>query len=61
MINIHKAVLYKTGIGYFERKGTIKDNKLKLNFKSGTMNVQNRTALPHTQQLGFCGRASHGL
>ena len=38
MINIHKAVLYKTGIGYFERKGNIKDNKLKLNFKSGTMN-----------------------
>ena len=38
MINIHKAVLYKTGIGYFERKGTVKDNKLKLNFKSGTMN-----------------------
>ncbi|NHI94282.1 MAG: hypothetical protein EAX96_17455 [Candidatus Lokiarchaeota archaeon] len=38
MINIHKAVLYKTGIGYFERKGTIKGNKLKLNFKSGTMN-----------------------
>jgi len=38
MIKIDKAVLYKTGIGYFERKGKITDNKLKLNFKSGTMN-----------------------
>ena len=37
-MKIHKAVLYKTGIGYFERKGLIKDNILKLNFKSESMN-----------------------
>ena len=35
---IKDIVLYKTGIGYFQRKGRIKGNSLKLNFKNETMN-----------------------
>lgn len=38
MIPITKAVLYRTGIGYFERKGTITSNVLKLNFRNRVMN-----------------------
>ncbi|NHI94281.1 MAG: hypothetical protein EAX96_17450 [Candidatus Lokiarchaeota archaeon] len=35
---IKDIVLYKTGIGYFQRKGTIKGNSLKLNFRKEMMN-----------------------
>ncbi|MHA1798374.1 MAG: hypothetical protein ACTSVY_07980 [Candidatus Helarchaeota archaeon] len=35
---IRNIVLYKTGIGYFQRRGKIKGNMLKLNFKQEMMN-----------------------
>ena len=37
-LSIKNIVLYKTGIGYFQRKGKIKGNSLKLNFKKQMMN-----------------------
>jgi len=41
MMNITKIILYKTGLGYFVRKGTIemqKEKKLQLSFKTNVMN-----------------------
>ncbi len=38
MLPINNIVLYKTGIGFFQRKGMLKGKTLKLNFKSEMMN-----------------------
>ncbi len=41
MMKISKTILYKTGIGYFVRKGTVnmnKEKKLQLSFKTDVMN-----------------------
>lgn len=41
MLNITKAVLFKTGIGYFERKGTLdltKEKSITFSFRKKTMN-----------------------